>query len=397
MIKIYLDWNCITHSKEQEKLYYVSEIVDKYKQYIICPYTTTHLRDVIVSREKHKDDFDKDLIQLTKIAENHLLYWNGKQILPKSAFPKECVEKEGNVLNFIQTIEWIKPDIYVFLKQYVQNLLPEDIRHSIQKENDPTKVFPRIDDYIQHTLKCTDLQHRMTNNQLKELIDVETRFKTMCLGLDIFGYKSEEKNKSFANIDADAEHIFMAAHCDYLVSADKRMRAKAQALYSKFQFQTIVIKPEDLENVVQQALSTAFSIDYIHSCIDTYGHPISEDSAGIHYRLLPIPLFTLFSYCITGSAIKQPLGDKTAFFFYGFKVPYLFDKEIETFLNKIIQHMPMEYVNDFIVRYANPIMRHERISAPYRILFQDQPMEFILHMDPLHEIPIPMLQIVFTG
>lgn len=395
MIKIYLDWNCITHSKGVERFHYVLRIVDKYRQYIICPYTTTHIRDVIVSRDTHTDDFDKDIIQLTKISENNLLYWDGEQILPKSAFPQECVDKEGDALKFIQTLEWIKPETYVYLKQCVQSLIPEDMRYSIQKEDDPTKVIPRIDGYIQCVLKQTDLQHLMNNNQLKELIDAETRFKTMCLGLDIFGYKSEEKNKSFANIDADAEHIFMAAHCDYLVSADKRMRAKAQALYSKFHIQTRVIKPEDLENVVQETLSTAFSVDYIHSCVETYGHPISEDSDGIHYRLLPIPLFTLFSFCIAGSSIKHPLGDKTAFFFYGFKVPYLFDKEIETFLNKIAQHMPKDYVNDFFVRYANPIMRHERI-APYRILFQDQPMEFILYMDPLHETPIPMLQIVFT-
>ena len=46
--------------------------------------------------------------------------------------------------------------------------------------------------------------------QIGKLINVEAQFKYICLGLDLFGYRPENKCKVITNIDTDASHLFYA-------------------------------------------------------------------------------------------------------------------------------------------------------------------------------------------
>ena len=77
--------------------------------------------------------------------------------------------------------------------------------------------------------------------QIGKLINVEAQFKYICLGLDLFGYRPENKCKVITNIDTDASHLFYASNCDYFVTEDRKLRDKAIAIYSYYRIQTKVI------------------------------------------------------------------------------------------------------------------------------------------------------------
>jgi hypothetical protein len=47
MIKVYLDWNCITHCKDS--LVELKELLQQYRHIFICPYGVAHLRDIQTS------------------------------------------------------------------------------------------------------------------------------------------------------------------------------------------------------------------------------------------------------------------------------------------------------------------------------------------------------------
>lgn len=49
MLKIYFDWNCITHSKD--KYPYILEICESCKDKFIFPYSNAHIRDLMVNKD----------------------------------------------------------------------------------------------------------------------------------------------------------------------------------------------------------------------------------------------------------------------------------------------------------------------------------------------------------
>lgn len=59
MLKIYFDWNCITHSKDNYS--YLLEIVKLYGKYFIFPFSNAHIRDVLVSHQEGNKYFDLDI------------------------------------------------------------------------------------------------------------------------------------------------------------------------------------------------------------------------------------------------------------------------------------------------------------------------------------------------
>lgn len=62
--------------------------------------------------------------------------------------------------------------------------------------------------------------------------------------LDIVGYKSDNKSSTL-NIVADGFHAFYAAHCDILVSEDKRFRDKATVIYEETGVKTLIFSEKD--------------------------------------------------------------------------------------------------------------------------------------------------------
>lgn len=69
MIKVYLDWNCITHCKDT--LSELKDLLDQYKDIFICPFSVAHLRDVQTKCDANPIEYEKDLDLLTEICGNN--------------------------------------------------------------------------------------------------------------------------------------------------------------------------------------------------------------------------------------------------------------------------------------------------------------------------------------
>jgi hypothetical protein len=94
----------------------------------------------------------------------------------------------------------------------------------------------------------------------KEPPDDYEFFTRAYLMLDMIGYKSDKLPKatnSMMNVWQDAEHAFYAAHCDYLVAFDKKLRGKAALLYHLLNIPTEVILPDELEQKATARFHTA--------------------------------------------------------------------------------------------------------------------------------------------
>ena len=111
MLKIYFDWNCITHSKN---IYpYILNIAEECGDRFIFPFSNAHIRDLMVSHNKENKYFDSDLDLLERICTKHYLLFEDGQMMPKFATPKEVIDVSGDELEMIQKIEFISPETYL--------------------------------------------------------------------------------------------------------------------------------------------------------------------------------------------------------------------------------------------------------------------------------------------
>lgn len=92
MLKIYLDWNIITHLKN-EKNKELREAISRYGKSFIFPYSEAHLHD-LRSGYKSNPGYQKDQTFLNDICETHLLEYDGKI---NSAYPYKCDTMEYNI------------------------------------------------------------------------------------------------------------------------------------------------------------------------------------------------------------------------------------------------------------------------------------------------------------
>lgn len=391
MLKIYLDWNCITHSKKDDSLSFIEQISENYQGRVIFPYSTYHIRDVLVSRKAYPNEFSLDLEQLTKICGKHYLQFENNRIYPKFTFPKEVVERQGDTLEFAQTFEWLSPQNYYSLKKNLQDSIPSEILTKIRNSTS-NEAFQIIENYTWDILH-SDLDSILNkNNVISRINTFEQQFKNLCIALDLFGYKSEDKNKQFTNIDADAGHVFMAANCDLFVSNDKKLREKARACYAKYNCSTIVISPKELPKLLEEKISLEYNFNYIRECIDKYGKGRVEED-GIHYKILPAPAWGLFNLCISNESIGYT-KENGAFFLYSFqRCSYLFYTELEFFFGRLLAFTPNNIKKNIEEQYCKPIMSGER-GVACKIHIIDEHMDIILSTDPNSDVVVPLMQVI---
>lgn len=105
MLRIYLDWNCITHLKKPENRELFDYILSN-KQYFIFPFSPAHFEDLQRSRPSEgneNEDYYRDLNTLHNICETHLIMFDNakKRVLPFLATPYEYAKKYGDTLDDI--------------------------------------------------------------------------------------------------------------------------------------------------------------------------------------------------------------------------------------------------------------------------------------------------------
>jgi len=394
MLKIYFDWNIITHSKD--KYPHILNIAEECGDRFIFPFSNAHIRDLLVSHKEGNKYYDLDLKLLEEICGKHFLLFEDGQMMPKFAAPREVINACGDTLEAIQNFEFISPKMYSSIKDEVKKLLPTNIYKKIQGA-DPKDVISIIDMYIAKELQSHNLVSLLSLKApyLRQIINAEARFKAICLALDIFGFRPEKEGKKLMNIDTDASHIFYAGHCDVFVTADSKLRGKAEAMYRKYNYQTRILHPKDFELFIDDELQKEYSLKYISEIIDKYGNPRMSDE-GAHYKLLPNHIFGMFNLCHKiDMFLENKCVTKAGLFRYSFiNTPYLFYTEIFNFCNFIEKLLPPSEREVFHEGYVKPLFAENFKKAPnakYIFNCEDLDMKFEIYSDPESPAFAPMM------
>ena len=397
MLKIYFDWNCITHSKDDYP--YILNIAEECRNRFIFPFSNAHIRDLLVSHNNSNVFFDSDLNLLERICGNNYLLFENGQMLPKLGTPRDVIDISGDTLEAIQKFELISPETYHSIKEEVRKHLPSIIFKKIQGAN-PKDVISTIDNYISKDLPNHNLESLLSMDQphVGQLIDAESRFKTMCMALDIFGFRPEKRDKQLMNIDADSSHIFYAGHCDIFVTADSKLCGKAEAMYKKYNYQTRIIHPKEFESFIDDELQKEYSFSYMSNIIDEFGTPRMEED-GAHYKLLPNHILGTFNVCHKLDKFWGYEGNaKAGLFRYCFNnTPYLFYSEIQHFFDFIRSLLSPSEKDIFEEGYVKPMLsRNYEITstAKYILNYESLDMTIEILSDP--ESPVPAAMILFA-
>lgn len=399
MLKIYLDWNCISNIQTRHpKLY---ELIKEYGHLFIFPYSNVHIRDLIVSRNPKNEFFEKDLCTLTEICGKHHLAFEDNVMQPYFGYPKDYIDSFGDIWEIVQKAEFITPEQYQLIKESVRERIPADVYNHIQGAK-PKDVFRIVNEYFDSLKSGLTIQYLTLKDaqSFRQFMNREAEFKTLCMALDVIGFRPEKKNKAFTNIDADASHIFYAAHCDYLVSDDSKMRAKAEAMYAEYKIQTKVRSINQLEEMISKEVEKEYNLQSLLKCIDEFGHPRDEED-GAHYKLMDSPIWGLFNGCMV---VDEHFGfsgtPNSALFVYSFNnTPYLFYTELTNFFDLVKSILPDDLKDEFQTRYVDEICSRDMkraIDAKFSFECPDLNLSFSFYGDPISSVPCPMMQVRFA-
>lgn len=312
MIKVYLDWNCITHSKD--KFSKLKDLLGQFSGLFICPYSEAHLRDLQTNLNANPIEYEKDLALLTDICGNHLLSLHNGELRILCATPKEYLKNSGVVLDYIQN-SFKFP--YSEIRKLIQTAIPDEILRRISKENNPKKVIPRINSIIKDKVNTNDdLDSLLKRAKPSAQYNLEERIKGVYYALDMMGYKKESSKKSFANIDTDAQHIAMASLCDYFISDDKKLRSKAESIYSNFACVTKVMDVASFVETIPTIADECYREDLIPSTMQSNGFPTMKED-GAHLKALNYPLWGAFKFCYNANALDSSMPSNIALFLPG--------------------------------------------------------------------------------
>lgn len=165
MIKIYLDWNIITHLKENKKLY---DYIIKNKDKLIFPYSKAHLKDLLASKNYNNEFFEKDLYLLSEICEHHLLEYerNINNPLPYKCFPRDYL-KINNIELELFNSDFSKESFYKVLEE--NNLNPHTVISILEKEKTIPYTIPHINKLITNVADIfsilSEYSHLIFNNK----------------------------------------------------------------------------------------------------------------------------------------------------------------------------------------------------------------------------------------
>ena len=302
MKKIYLDWNIINHLEEDPKLY---NYIRQNQSHFVFVYSPAHFSDLMKSYKENGSNeyFEKDLKRLEDICETHLMYYSDKMMHIYKCPLTEFLEKEGKVSPAIKDV--FNPDFFknaltlddgvdlynlfcnrlksisfektielpflgsfsnglellncglafiekiltdkVFVKDFRATITNNLTDTEITKINgySPDRIIETINAYLyEHGCKDGFTEIIKKNLQNNNQDDEKLIFESLYIGLDLMRFHSDQRN--LMNILADADHAYYGSYCDVLVTADAKMRSKAEAVYSHLGNNTRIIRKEQL-------------------------------------------------------------------------------------------------------------------------------------------------------
>lgn len=371
MIKVYLDWNCITHTKDLFPE--LKKLLELYNDIFVCPYTEAHIRDVQRNSNCNSDYYQQDLNLLTQISGMNMLNIRGQKLELNKVSPRECIN--CNVGEYDDIINNLTP-FYRIVQSFIKSKInPKDLSQ-ISKANSPEKVLPLIDSIISRDRQTTyNVDTLLKQYSASVNVDIVSKVRQVYYFLDLLGYKKEKGKKSLANIDTDAQHIALAALCDYLISDDERMREKAKVIYGYTHCATTVMSPHEFINRMPKVAEKCKDVDRIPDIMQTNGFPsIQED--GAHYKKIDCPLWGTFNLCLNASSLSNTSPSNEAFFVTD---QYMFYDELRPLVNNIFHTLPEPQRVALAEHYAQSFEKSVNIGdIPFGIISRNKRYSCVL-------------------
>ncbi|WP_228853064.1 hypothetical protein [Aegicerativicinus sediminis] len=239
------------------------------------------------------------------------------------------------------------------------------------------EVIKNIDEFLFNLgTEMTFLEYVETSfKHRKQPANQYEYYTSAYLMLDMIGYKIDKLAKptdNMQNIQADGEHSFYGAHCDYFVAMDKKLRVKSKVLYNEFNISTRIIEPKELiseltkvlddvenkENVLDEAISFCNE-----SSIIEYNPPKNEDNIESYAFKLPKFYFNYFNYVIYTRYL-----DKEGFVL-------TFRKVFENF-SRFFYYTESEMLIDTIAQYFGYDNQQELESKKKEFVYGDKKVAF---------------------
>ena len=351
MLKIYLDWNIITHLKSDgDDNKEILDALQEYKKFFVYPYSIAHLHD-LYSGDSSNPGYTKDLEMIGELCGTHLLEYSYETdcAYPYKCTPKEYLERNSNALQLFSS---------GFTEEAFQKLFGKwgvDVTKTMNKmakEKVPPIEFPFLNAQIRNTKEALiavmrlgerfakdKKMPRMVERYVKEatgkqywdiknsnsdnifhVIDKITLtqvgkpfaeivkdyqkqkneymfFTSLYLALNTTGFSSD-KNRNILNIYTDAEHAYYASKCDVFVTDDSNLKEKAQAIYNLMGIHTKVIEKKQFVNMMEEEVGLEFDLEHFYNVVlPKYGMPSREEGDLLYYKEMPYRFLGLFNYC----------------------------------------------------------------------------------------------------
>lgn len=123
--------------------------------------------------------------------------------------------------------------------------LPKDI------SNWTNNTWDKLDTHMPLTIlnkSFTEMVSESVNQQAKDKgVTFHDEFLHSYMSLDLVGYNPEKLNKknTYTNFFNDSQHAFFAGYCDVFITNDNNTKAKAKAIYEKYNITTEVLTAEE--------------------------------------------------------------------------------------------------------------------------------------------------------
>ena len=200
-------------------------------------YSNAHICELLNGVDKSIPGLkDKRLSTINAICGNQYLFQDSEFVIrfakckPEQAYENIRFVNSSQIINaqaksFAPNRAGIQKELQLYAKE-VGNYLPCEIFKAIDKQLRKSKCNYSIAKYL---LEC-------------EAYTESVKYLTLFNLLDTLGYRKDKDNVARLY---DSYHAYFANKCDVLVSDDKKMRVKAEAVYHYFNVNTKVISAKE--------------------------------------------------------------------------------------------------------------------------------------------------------
>ncbi len=333
MIKAYLDWNIITHLKENKNDNLRKFMLDSSEK-ILYPYSQAHFQDLMRSAPKdgaHNKWFDKDLEMLDLLSKTALVDYDveGKQIgmyvcTPRQFYESLCADDNPFFCSiptfneFMGMLDQLSGESQVG-KLLTRILQSENFNFDLPDLNNSVVQCNTLHDAMEHCMdvanvffkdkkvyKAHALKIRETSGELQGKIDKSSYDNVFDLFDDIIitheagngivdvlrtqlpenvncDYTlflslyilldiigyNGDKRRTLENIVTDGIHAYYASYCDFFVTDDRNLFEKAKAIYTKLGIRTKIIDSSQVFTSFSDTLSKSCDLKSYFEKIDS--------------------------------------------------------------------------------------------------------------------------------